>query len=215
MDQKFQTSFIPKRPVIGMGGSMQMSHKQGGAGVSIFMTLAVLLFIASLAGVGGAYFWKQYLISAQDGFKQSLTAKGKEFNVDQIAHLKEVNNQIDMARQLLKNHVASSQIFNIVSKFTIEGVRFLSLDLKAPSDQSSNLSISMKGYGTNLSAVAFQSDVFGSLEQYGLNSVVKNPIVSDPSLDPAGVVTFGFTADINPSSLMYENSVTGTSTSNQ
>jgi hypothetical protein len=65
----------------------------------------------------------------------------------------------------------------------------------------------MKGYGRNFSSVAFQSDVLGQLEQYGLRNIVKNPILSDPSLDTGGTVSFGFTATLNPASLSYRQSV--------
>ena len=214
MEPKFQTSFIPKKPVAGMGTSYQSLHKPKSAGVSIFMTLAVLLFIVSLAGVGGAYFWKQYLISAQDNYKQTLIAREKQFDLSQIEHLKQVNVQIDTAKQLLRNHLADSQIFQIISTFTIESVRFLSMDLTAPASPSDSLKLTMNGYGSNLSAVAFQSDVLGSLEQYGLRDIVKNPMISNPSLGQSGTVSFGFSASIDPAALSYESLITGTSTPN-
>ncbi len=65
----------------------------------------------------------------------------------------------------------------------------------------------MKGYGSSFSAVAFQSDVLGKLVDYGLRGIVKNPILSDPSLDVNNSVSFGFTATIDPSTLSYEKSL--------
>jgi hypothetical protein len=69
------------------------------------------------------------------------------------------------------------------------------------------IKVSLKGYGTSLSAVAWQSDVLGNLERYGLRKVVKNPILSDPALDSNGTVSFGFTASIDPASMTYERSL--------
>ena len=51
------------------------------------MTLATLIFIASLAGAGGVYAYKQYLINDQNTLKQDLATREKQFNVDLIEQL--------------------------------------------------------------------------------------------------------------------------------
>jgi hypothetical protein len=210
MEPKFQTSFIPKKPISAPSVNVLRSagpHK----GTSVFMTLAVVLFIVSLAGVGGAYAWKQYLTSAQATYKSDLAAREKQFNIDTIEQLKQVNVQIDTAKSVLANHIALSQIFSIISQMTIESVRFLGLDVTVPDNLSDGVKISMTGYGTSLAAVAFQSDVLSRLDQYGLRKIIKNPILSNPSLDSSsGDVSFGLTAVVDPSSLLYEKSVGGT-----
>jgi hypothetical protein len=216
METKFQTSFIPKKPIVSSGSGMTPPVSHGTGGVSIFMTLGVLFFIVSLAVAGGAYVWKQHLMSAQDTYRTQLAQREQQFNIDLISQLKQINIKVDAASQILRNHVAASQIFDIIGKLTTESVRFLSLDMTVPPAGSSDgVKISLSGYGRNLSAVAFQSDLLGQLEQYGLRTIVKNPILSDPSLDLNGAVSFGFSATIDPSSLSYEQSVNpATSTSN-
>lgn len=174
------------------------------------MTLAVLIFVASLLGVGGAYLWKQYLISSQESYKQNLAKREQQFNLDLIQQLKEVNVKIDTVRTLLNNHLALSNLFDVLGRFTTGHVRFLSLDVTPPTTGSGDIKVSMQGYGTTLQAVAFQSDVLSELEQYGLRNIVKNPILGDPSLSTDGTVSFDFTASIDPSTLLYEKSVTGT-----
>ena len=183
--------------------------------VSLYMTFGVIVFILSLGAVGASYAWKQYLTTAQDNYKVQLADREKQFNVDLIEQLKQVNVQIDLAKQLLSNHIAASQIFDIISHFTAESSRFTSLDVSAPTNQSDGVKISMKGFGRNFQSVAFQSDVLGQLEQYGLRKIVKNPILSDPALDSSGTVSFGFTATLDPASLSYSQSVSqATSTGN-
>lgn len=217
METKFQTSFIPKKPIVPVGGlNASTPHRHT---TSLFMTLAGLLFIVSLVAAGGMFFWKSYLLSAQEKYKTELAEREKQFNADLIEELKRQNIKIDTARSLVNNHIAASQIFDIIGRLTIESVRFLSLDLSTGSAGNpaggDGVKISMKGYGTSLSAIAFQSDVLGQLEDYGLRKVVKNPILSDPALDANGTVSFGFSASIDPSSLSYRKSLqppTGTST---
>jgi len=211
METKFQTSFIPKKPLISPNVMMQRAPRRL---VSVFIIFAVIVFIISLAGLGGAYLWKGYLTSSQVNFKQQLADREKLFDINLITQLKQANVQIDTARQLLDSHVAMSQIFGIISQFTTVSSRFLSMDLTTKDTQSNSngVKISMKGYGKDLSSVAFQSDVLGKLEEIGLRNIVKNPILSDPSRDEDGKVTFGFTATIEPSSLSYKKSVLGSPT---
>ena len=85
METKFQTSFIPKKPTASaIGVSSPVTHHRT---ASIFMTLATLIFIASLAGAGGVYAYKQYLINDQNTLKQDLATREKQFNVDLIEQL--------------------------------------------------------------------------------------------------------------------------------
>lgn len=171
------------------------------------MTIATVLFILALASAGGAYAYKQYLISAQDTYKKDLATREQQFNIDLIEQLKGENVKIDLARQLLSNHLALSQIFDIIGRLTAENVRFMSMDLSVPKAVNDGVKISLQGYGTSFSAVAFQSDVLNQLDQYGLRRVVKNPILSNPALGSNGAVSFGFAATVDPGSLSYEKSV--------
>ena len=207
METKFQTSFIPKKPTASAIGAISpASHRR--QSVSIFMTIATLLFIVSLAAAGGAYAYNQYLLSAQDVYKQDLITRQKQFNLDLISQLKAENVKIDAARKVLNNHVALSQIFDIIGRMTIENVRFLSLDVTAPATPADGVKINLQGYGTSLAAVAFQSDVLGQLDQYGLHNVVKNPILSNPAIGATGdTVGFSLAATIDPSSLSYEHMI--------
>ena len=209
METKFQTSFIPKKGLT-PGSSAPSSMGRGFA--SIFMVLAVILFIISIAAAGGAYAWKQYLITAQVTYNKQLGERQKQFDTDLIEQLAQTKLQIDTARQLLEGHVALSKIFDIISRMTIDPVRFLSLDVSVPSAGSTDwVKIAMSGYGKNLSVVAFQSDVLGQLEQYGLRKIVKNPILANPTLDQSNpTVSFSFSATIDPASLSYRKSLTST-----
>ncbi|MDE1975448.1 MAG: hypothetical protein KGI49_03000 [Patescibacteria group bacterium] len=207
METKFQTSFIPKKtmPTVSISGSMsgRPQHRSGFG--SIFMSIAVLMFLASLLAVGGAYAWKQYLVSTQDNLKQELSIREQQFNIDLIEQLKAESTKISIAKQILSNHLAMSKIFGIIAALTAENVRFTGMDVTAPASPGGDIGVSLSGYGKDLSAVAFQSDVLGQLDQYGLRKIVKNPILSNPTLDQAGTVSFGLTASIDPSALSYSS----------
>ena len=198
METKFQTSFIPKKPLVS-DSTVHVSH----SGTSVFMVVAVLLFIASLAGGAFTFVWKNVLLKSQESYKTQLANKKKRFNTTLIEELKRANTKIDLSKQLLANHLAASEVFSIISKLTIAGVRFSSFDFTAAAKDSDGIKVTMKGVGNSFSAIAFQSDVFGQSQKYGSNKVLKNPVLSDLSLDQNGNVGFVFTTTINPADLSY------------
>ena len=200
METKFQTSFIPKKPLI----ADQKISSNRRASTSIFMFIAVIIFVVSVAGAVFSVLWKNVLVKSQADYKVQLADSEKRFNVTLIEELKKANTKIDLSKQLLKNHLAVSELFSIISRLTIEGVRFTSFDFTAPSKDSDGIKIAMRGVGNSFSAIAFQSDVFGQSQKYGTNKILKNPVLSDLALDASGNVGFTFSTVINPSDVLYE-----------
>jgi len=207
METKFQTSFIPKKPMptIGPSGNVVISHpKRVG---NTFMLIGVIIFVLALLSVGGAYLWQQHLQSVAIGYGKDLATREQQFNIDLISQLKASSVKIGMAKQLLANHLAYSKIFAFIGQFTAENVQFTSMEVTAPSASNGNIQVTLSGYGLNLSTVAFQSDVLSQLKNYDLDKVVKNPIVSAPVLNSNGTVTFTLSFSVVPSSLSYAASV--------
>lgn len=201
MDAKFQTSFIPKRPLT--APTIAPHH----GGMSIFMVLSVVLFIVSIAGGGLAIGWKNFLQKQQNDYKTTLERSRNQFNPELIEQLKKANTKIDLSKQLLKNHLAVSGVFDIIARLTAENIRFNSLDFSAPIGSSptakDGVRVTMRGVGTSFSAIAFQSDVFGQSAKYGKNKLLKNPVLSDLAVDQNGNVAFSFTATLNSDDLSY------------
>ena len=213
METKFQTSFIPKKQLSQTGS--HISNSTYGIS-SLFLLIASVIFIASLAGAGGAYFWNDHVSNLQPQYKNDLAARQKEFGVSDIEFLKQKQNKIDLSRKLINNHLSISRIFDILGRFTIENVRFLNLDVSAPAGLNAagdSIKISMRGYGTSFPSVAFQSDVLSQLEKYGLSKIIKNPILSDPSLDSSGTVSFGFSATVDAKNFLYKDFVASSTAS--
>ena len=206
METKFQTSFIPKRPLV--SDTTTKVRKSGGT--SVFMFIGTLIFIASLAGAVFSVIWKGVLLQAQESYKVKLVESEKRFNTNLIEELKKANTKIDLGKQLLKNHLAVSEIFGIVSRLTIEGVQFTSFDFSSPAKDSEGLKVSMRGVGESFSAIAFQSDVFGQSQKYGNNKILKNPVLSDLNLDAKGNVAFTFSTTINPADIAYDKILNST-----
>jgi hypothetical protein len=215
MEPKFQTSFIPKKQlsVATSGGSSRHS-------VSILMTIALLVFIISIAGAGFAFAWERVLNSQQEAYKSDLAKDQNQFNTDLITTLTTADTKISIAKTLLADHLAVSQIFSIISQLTISSVRWKSLQFAAPgsaggaSAAGPGISISMQGEADSFYSVAYQSDVFGQSAEFGTNKVIKNPVLSNLSVDPTtGHVDFAFTATMDPAELSYVAQLAGSTAS--
>lgn len=196
METKFQTSFIPKKPLV------SEERFRPHATVSIFMILASILFVLSIAGAIFTVVWVKILTNLQDKYRSDLVKSEQSFNLPLIQELMKTNNKIELANNLLSNHLSSSEIFNIIGGLTIDGVRFSSLSYEGP-DNAALAKITMKGVAKDYSSIAFQSDVFGKSDKYGTNKVIKNPVLSDMVVDANGNVAFNFVANISASDFNY------------
>ena len=208
METRFQTSFIPRKPIMASGPSMVSSsshHTFGG----LFMSIATFLFIASLLSVGGAFIYENYLNSVQTGQKDSLNKLENSFQsqLTELQNLQEESVKIDIAKQLLASHLAVSQLVALIGQLTSQHVRFTSLDWSAGS-AGGDSTISLSGHGQSWYTVAFQSDVLGQLEQYHLKDIIKNPILSNPSESGDNTIDFNLTASVSSLSLLYEKATT-------
>ena len=201
METNFQTSFIPKRPLI---PQVNIRPKSG---ASILIVIAVFIFIISVGGAGFTFVAKSILLKNQEQDKIDLADNESRFNVPLIEELKKANIKIDLAKELLKNHIVVSEVFNMISGLTVEGVRFTSFDFSAPdalNQAGKSFRINMKGVANTFSSVAFQSDVFGRSQKYVTNKVIKNPVLSDLTVDTNGNVSFNFSAEVVGSDISYE-----------
>ena len=216
METKFQTSFIPKKPLI-VQESVRIHSP-----TSIVMVIGVLIFLVSLGAAGFTFVAKAYLMKSQEQYKVNLANNEKRFNLPLIEDLKKANMKIDLANQLLKNHIAVSEALSVLAGLTAEKVRFSTFEFSTGSsvdpasqtaDQGSTQSsgqifkIKMKGIADTFNSVAWQSDVFGSSKKYGTNKVLKNPVLSDLTVDAQGDINFNFTADFAVSDISYANAL--------
>jgi len=199
MDTKFQTSFIPKKPIL-----MDQKSISHSGGTSVFMFISVLIFILSIVAAAGTFVWKDIQIKSQAENILKLKKAEARFDSALIEKLKKANTKIDLANKLFKKHIDVVEMFSIINALTADGITFNSFDFTAPDTEGGDLKITMKGVGNSFSSIAWQSDVFGKSSSFGKNRVLKNPILSDLALDAKGNVAFSFTASINSADVLYE-----------
>ena len=199
MDGKFQTSFIPKKPVISSVGA-------GGSGRSLFMVISIFIFFVSLILTGAVFGGKKYLSSQLEKDKATFVKTQEAFDTLTIDTLVKLDKRIESAKKILKGHVAILPVFDYLESKTLKNVRFKNMKLSFLEDNA--VEITMKGEARNFSAVALQSDVFAE------NKNFINSMISDIDLSPAGNVIFNFKTQIDPSMVSYGSKLTEASGKN-
>jgi len=206
MDTKFQTSFIPKKPITSVA-SMQNNQSDSSGG--LFMLFAFIVFILSIAGAVFTYFLSAKLVATQQQYQTTLKTNEGEFNPPLIQTLQRANDKITIAKGLLNAHLAPEGVFDIIAKLIAQQTTFTSLSYSAPVNGSAAgsgggfVQLSMSGISTGYPAIAFQSDVFGQSVKYGNNIELKNPVLSGLSANALGQVQFSFSTGLDSSYLLY------------
>ena len=190
MDQPAPTSFIPKKPL----DTGVRSHG-GGALSSLAFLLSLLLFVPSLVAAGGAFAYKQYLVSAVAQKTASLQEAEAAFDPTTINQLERLDTRINNAETLLQSHVAPSALFDFLAAQTLPSVQLTSFSYILNTDGTAQLNLT--GQGQNFAAVALQSD------QFGASTMLKNVAFSNVTLGVGGLVTFSVQATVDPALINY------------
>ncbi len=197
VETKFQTSFIPKKPL-----SVETSQKTG---ISLFLLISILAFLVSL-GIGAYVFLEnKILIQKITAEKQTIETNRSGLVTDSVTieSIVELNSRINVANKLLDSHVAVSPIFNFLQKITLKNVRFKDFAFSATSKDANGQSvvgITMAGQARDFETVAAQADEFGKVDW---RNIIKEPKISGLNLNQDGSVSFTFSGFIVPAFLLY------------
>src|ERR1035437_8359755 len=118
METKYQTSFIPKKPVA------SVEQRKSSTGMSLFMLISIILFLISLGLAGYILLEKKLLIQEIGTDQETITKNKGNFTSDSntIESLVLLNSRINVAEGLLGKHVAVSPIFDFLQQTTLKSV---------------------------------------------------------------------------------------------
>ena len=111
MDPRFQTSFIPKKPLV--GGASTPSKT-----INLFALIATLIFIATLTLAVGVFFYNRLVIGQINENKATLERAKGAFEPDLINKIVRLDDRIGVAEGLLNEHLATSYFFDIIERAT-------------------------------------------------------------------------------------------------
>ena len=194
MEPKFQTSFIPKKPIgLGTGSGISVIRS-----TNIFSVVATVLFLVTILTSGGLFFYKNLLTNQIKEADKNIISARDAFEPEKIKELVDVNTRIVSAKKLLSSHVVVSKLFILMENLTIKKMRFTEFNY-VNKDNSHTLSIT--GEVQTYNALAEQQDIFLK------NDFIKNPVFSNFNLGDNGYILVNFSAQIDSGLISYKKSI--------
>lgn len=191
MEPKFQNSFIPKKP-------MGLTQNTGVAVVqstNIFSVIAGVIFVIALLISGGLFAYGKILDSQIKDVEAKILAAKQAYEPEKIKELIDIDKKMTSSSDLLKNHVAVSEILSLLENLTLKKMRFTSFDYVKINNKST---VAIVGDIQTYNALAKQQEFFSSTE------FIKNPKFTDFNLGDNGYISVKFSADIDQSLISYK-----------
>ncbi|MCC7160532.1 hypothetical protein IT399_02345 [Candidatus Nomurabacteria bacterium] len=188
MEQNFQTSFIPKKPIV---KETVVSARP----VSIFLIVALFVLFFVLLVSGGLYFYKGIVTKQIGDMQKNLELAKNRFEPAKIAELQILDKRLRASSDVLSKHVAVSPVFDALENLTMKTVRFTKFDYSLDGDK---VKVKMSGVAIGYRSIALQSDLFAK------NKNIIDPIFSNLTLDNSGNVVFDLDFSVDPSFVNYK-----------
>lgn len=192
MDNSFQTSFIPKKPI-----NSTFVNK---APVNVFLIFAFIVFFIVLGAIAGLYFYKTYLIDQKSALSESLVKISNTFEPETIKELETFDNRSSTARQVLENHIVLSPMFETLGELTIPAIQFTEFEHEVTNGE---FYVKMSGMTKDYKSIALQADVFSTDK----GKYFKNPVFSNLEKDKNKYIHFDLEFIVDPALLSYEQNV--------
>ena len=191
-----QTSFIPKTPIT----SAAQYYKKPEGETSIIDFIAYFIFIITLLA-GGAIFGAEYYLNSnistlQDQLKTAVT----NIKPDLVNKLSALDTRLKYSNDLLKNHIATSEILNALENYTYNSVRFTDFSFISG---DKGMTVSLKGEALSYAALASQADNMVT------SGIFVNPDFSDMGVSDKGLVVFTLKAGIDPKKILWSATALG------
>ncbi|MES2023127.1 MAG: hypothetical protein V4439_00395 [Patescibacteria group bacterium] len=197
MDQNFQTSFIPKKPMV-------EERAVASRPVGLLTILSVFIFFTMVLAGGGLYFYKTVLTKNIAQMEIDLNVAKERFEPKKLNQIQILDKRLQAANEVLDKHVAISPIFDTLSKVTLKTVRYTKFSYELGADNSSKVDVKMSGQAIGYRSIALQSDLF-TKDKY-----IIDPIFSNLSLDDKGNVLFDLEFFVDPSFVDYKQTLGST-----
>src|SRR3989338_35956 len=191
MEQNFQTSFIPKKPMV---AERAIPTRSIGflTIVSIFILFTILL--ASLA----LYFYKGILTKNIAQMENTLNLAKNRFEPSKITELQTLDKRLRASSEILGKHIVITTVFEALQDITMKTVRYTKFSYQLGDEKAPKVIIKMSGQAVGYRSIAFQSDLFAQ------NKNFIDPVFSNLTLDNSGNVLFDLEFSVDPSFVDYK-----------
>jgi len=194
MEQNFQTSFIPKKPMI---EERAVATKP----VGFLLVLSIFILCTMVITSGGLYFYKEIIMKNITQMETDLNLAKNRFEPSKITQLQTLDKRLRASTEILSKHLAISPIFEALQAITMKTVRFTKFDYDLGDDKNAKVLVSMSGVAVGYRSVALQSNLFAQ------NKYFIDPIFSNLSLDNSGNVLFDLEFSVDPTFIDFSNTL--------
>jgi len=194
MEPNFQTSFIPKKPIV---------HERTAYArpVSFILVASIFILFVVLLATGGLYFYQGIMTKNIANLGNTLTLAQNRFESSEITKLQVLDKRLRASSEVLSKHIAITPIFNALEQLTMKTVRFTKFSYNLGTDKNATVDIQMSGIAIGYSSIALQSDLLAT------NKNLIDPVFSNLTLDNSGNVVFDLRFSVNPSFVNYKQTL--------
>jgi len=190
MEQNFQTSFIPKKPIVRESAPRQS--------VGFLTLISIVIFFTMVIASGGLYFYKESLVNNITKMEEQLDIAKNRFEPTKISQLQILDRRLRASNKVLAGHIAISPIFKVLSEITMKTIRYTKFSYEIGTTSKDKILVKLTGQAIGYRSVALQSDLFTK------NKNLIDPIFSNLALDDKGNVVFDLEFSVDPSFVDYK-----------
>lgn len=191
MESNFQTSFIPKKPMI---AERTVSARP----VGLLTLISIFLFFSVIIASLGLYFYDGFLKKNIVAMENDLNLAKDRFEPSKIIELQVLDKRLIASSEILSKHIAISPIFKALQDITMKTVSYTKFSYDFNQSKNSRVEIKMSGVAVGYKSIALQSDLFTE------NKYFIDPVFSNLSLDDKGNVIFDLDFSVDPNLIDYE-----------
>ena len=194
MDQNFQTSFIPQKPIV-------KERAISARPISFLLIASLFILFAVLLATGGLYFYKTIVINDIAKMEENLTRAKNRFEPSKITELQTLDKRLRASSEILSKHITVTPIFSALEQLTMKTVRYTKFSYEFGADKNITIHIKMSGQAIGYRSIALQSDLFAK------NKNLIDPIFSNLTLDNSGNVLFDLDFSVDPGFVNYQQTL--------
>ncbi len=191
MEPNFQTSFIPKKPMV-------KEHAAPSRPIGLLTIISIFVLFTVLLASGGLYFYKGIIAKNLTKMENDLVLAKNRFEPSKITELQVLDRRLNAANQILSKHVVITPIFEALQAITMKTVRYTKFSYDFAGDKDSKVVVKISGVAKDYTSLALQSDLFTK------NKNLIDPAFSNPSLDANGNVIFDLDFSVDRSFVDYK-----------
>ncbi len=199
MEPTIPTSFIPKKPVD--TGTVTSVHHSRSVGLLSLLTFVIV--VGTGLAFGAVYLYEKQLTAQKSKLSQSISDARDGIGTEFVADMKRLDARIAGVKDLIKNHIVVTPIFEALQATTLRSVQYKDFGYSIKTDPATKVSTvvaDLSGTAKNYATIALQSDAFAT------NSLIKNPVFSNLTVDDkTRTINFKLTFSVNMSDLSYQS----------